>query len=255
MLIAPPTIMVRMRPAPGRRRPPARACQCPESSNRWAITEGIARIKGGITGFKEDARDFKNVLLPGAETKAYNAKGATFAADQHVRQDRIKKDRFWLDDDKHVDVYLDDAASIANATETINVYRTKTLTGAHADADDPKPRSKYDDDFEQLQREAKILSTKAMMATNRKRLREDSGKGRYASASGGGGGGGSRAKADILGSPPFFGGAVKGGKSNKVYNYDKVSKTAGALIGNFSYRTTPGEVGLRRTPDCTCRRQ
>jgi hypothetical protein len=238
-----------------RRQRPGR-CECPDSSSRWAITEGIERLKGGITGFKQDAHDFKETILPGEATKKYNTEGASFAAQHNVLQDTIKKDRFWIDDDKYVDVYLNDPASVMYATQTIKTYRqygnTAPKTGSFGGlAMRPTPKSKHDEDVRKLKEEAEILQQKSAISTYKKKLAENRGgggrSGGYAGVSRGGG----TSRADVLGAPPMFGSVAKTGKNtNKVYNYDKVSKVAGTLISSSRVdgidRVTPGDVGLVR---------
>lgn len=278
----------RTKAAPVRRRSQPRSCRCPDSSNRWAgfelvdrVREGVRNVKEGVGEARQIAHEVRQAVLPDQTHKDWKEKKQkwkeenrndrerwahdrqVFAQRNHVRQDPSNKNRFWIDHRAYVEVWFDDdrpitsqnagtdptnemVTSVEVAQMAIRNYRNYVLTGGKIPAGQPGPKYKHAEELEKIEQEADLLAQKARV----KRLKDelagkDNLRGRSYASPG-------RAKDDII-KPPYFAGAVADGKTTKgVYNYKKVSETAGALLGDFNYRLAPPAV---RRPPCTCRRR
>ena len=264
----------RTKAAPVRHRSQPRSCRCPDSSNRLAIFDLADRVKEKVQNVKEGIIDVRQAVYPDAQHKKWKEQQKAekwrlyddrqvFAQRNHVRQDPSNKNRFWIDHRAYVEVWFDDdrpitsqnagtdptnemVTSVEVAQMAIRNYRNYVLTGGKIPAGQPGPKYKHAEELEKIEQEADLLAQKARV----KRLKDElAGKnnlrGRSYASPG-------RAKDDIL-KPAYFAGAVADGKTTKgVYNYKKVSETAGALLGDFNYRLAPPAV---RRPPCTCRRR
>lgn len=210
------------------------------------------RARDRVRGFKEDVHELRQAVLPDAQHKqwkqekkadvARHAKDAEVWAHRHrLRQDSRDRNKFWIDDKASVSVYFDSTESIKNAEKTITTYREKILTGQPYYSTDGKPTFKHEEEKKKLEQELAILQKQKALRDIKRELAPQ----RVNAAPGPRGPG-------LLDNPAFFAGAVKDGKNTKgVYNYKKVSETAGALIGDFNYRRAP-PAGRR---PCDCRRK